>query len=131
MLTLSITALLASGLLVAGGGLVEDQRRATTQDAMEVVGQQVGSRLAAADRLVAAGATEVTVRGTFPETLTGSSYAIEIDPGSPTTLTLTARSVDASVTVSVATNATVAAGTVSGGDVAIVYAGGALEVRSR
>lgn len=131
VLTLSITALLASGLLLAGGSAVEDQREATTRDAMEVVGQQIASRVAAADRLAATGATEVTVRGSFPDALAGSTYSVRVRSGSPATLVLNATGVDASVTVTVATGTPVAAGNVPGGDVEIVLTGGTLEVRGR
>ncbi|QZP37779.1 DUF7266 family protein [Halobaculum magnesiiphilum] len=129
VLTLGITALLISGLLVAAGGAVESQREDTTREAMEVVGQQLSSRLMAADRLVAAGGSEVSVRGTYPETVAGSTYSIAIEPGSPATIELTATGTRVSVTVAAPTRTPVAETTLSGGDVEIVYAGGQLEVR--
>lgn len=129
MLTLGITALLISGLLVAAGGAVESQREDTTREAMEVVGQQLSSRLMAADRLVAAGGSEVTVRGSYPETVAGSTYSIVVRSGSPATIELTATGTAVSVTVGTATHTPVADATVSGGDVEIVYTGGQLEVR--
>ncbi|KPN31415.1 hypothetical protein SY89_02161 [Halolamina pelagica] len=55
-LTLSITAVLVSGLLIAGGGLIEDQREAITRDELTVSGQQLAGGLEDADRL--AGAAE-------------------------------------------------------------------------
>lgn len=130
VLTLAITAVLASGLLIAGGGVVENQRQETTADALEVVGQQLGSRLAAADRLVNAGDANVTVRGSYPDTIAGSTYAIEVRAGPPTRLVLTATRVDASVTITVATETPVATGSLAGGDVVIVVRGGDLEVRA-
>jgi len=129
VLTLGITALLISGLLVAAGGAVESQREDTTREAMEVVGQQLSSRLMAADRLVAAGGSEVSVRGTYPETIAGSTYSIAVEPGSPATIELTATGTRVSVTVAAPTRTPVAETTLSGGDVEVVYAGGQLEVR--
>lgn len=130
VLTLGITALLISGLLVAAGGTVESQREDTTREAMEVVGQQLSSRLMAADRLVAAGGSEVTVRGSYPETVAGSTYSIVVRSGSPATIELTATGTRVSVTVAAATRTPVANTTVSSGDVEIVYAGGQFEVHS-
>lgn len=129
VLTLGITALLISGLLVAAGGTVESQREDTTREAMEVVGQQLSARLMAADRLVAAGGSEVSVRATYPETVAGSTYSIAVRSGSPTTIELTATGTRVSVTVAAATRTPVGDTTVSGGDVEVVYDGGQLEVR--
>ncbi|MFC6793890.1 hypothetical protein ACFQFH_05450 [Halobaculum halobium] len=129
MLTLGITALLISGLLVAAGGAVEQQREDTTREALEVVGQQLSSRLMAADRLVGAGGSEVAVRGSYPETVAGTTYSVAVRSGSPTTIELTATGTRVSVTVAAATRTPVADATVSGGDVTVVYAGGQLEVR--
>ncbi|MFC7098600.1 DUF7266 family protein [Halobaculum marinum] len=130
VLTLGITALLISGLLIAAGGTVDSQRTATTQEALEVVGQQLSSRLMAADRLVVAGGDEVVVRGTYPDAVSGTRYTVTITPGDPVTIELAASSVDVTVTVAAATNTTVAPASVSGGDVEIVYTGGQLEVQS-
>ncbi|MFC6785376.1 DUF7266 family protein [Halobaculum halobium] len=129
VLTLGITALLISGLLVAAGGAVEQQREDTTREALEVVGQQLSSRLMAADRLVGAGGSEVAVRGSYPETVAGTTYSVAVRSGSPTTIELTATGTRVSVTVAAATRTPVADATVSGGDVTVVYAGGQLEVR--
>ncbi|MFC7136779.1 hypothetical protein ACFQRB_10330 [Halobaculum litoreum] len=130
MLTLGITALLISGLLVAAGGTVDSQREATTREGLEVVGQQLAGRLVAADRLVAAGADEVVVRGSYPDTIAGTTYTVEVVPGDPATIALSTTSVDVRVSVSAATATPVAAASVSGGDLEIVYTGADLEVRS-
>ncbi|UIO98515.1 hypothetical protein Hbl1158_08050 [Halobaculum sp. CBA1158] len=129
VLTLGITALLISGLLIAAGGAVEQQREDTSREAMEVVGQQLSSRLMAADRLVGAGGSEVVVRGSYPETIAGDTYSIAVRSGSPATIEVTGTGTRVSVSVTAATNTPVADTTVPGGDVEIVYAGGQLEVR--
>lgn len=134
VLTLGITAILISGLLVAAGGTVESQREATTAEALEVVGQQLASRLAAADRLAEAGATDLEVRGGYPDAIAGSTYTVTIDggdPPDPTAISLAATGVRVSVTVSVRTHTPVADASLAGGDVEVVLAGGRLEVRSR
>lgn len=134
VLTLGITAVLISGLLVAAGGTVESQREATTREALEVVGQQLSSRLMAADRLVEAGATELTVRGSYPEAIAGSTYTVTVaggPPSAPAEITLAANGVRVRVTVRAATHTPVADASLAGGDVEIVLTGGQLEVRSR
>jgi len=133
VLTLGITALLISGLLIAAGGTVEQQREETTREALEVVGQQLTARLMAADRLVAANATDVVVRGSFPRRVAGSTYSVAVRSGSPPTpptVVLNATTTDVSVTVTTATTTSVADASLSGGDVVIVYTGSRLEVRS-
>ncbi|WP_435066298.1 DUF7266 family protein [Halobaculum sp. EA56] len=129
VLTLGITAILISGLLAAAGTTVETQREDTTREALEVVGQQISSRVMAADRLVASGASAVTVRGTYPESVAGSTYSVVVRSGPPPEIELTATGVDVSVTVGAATRTPVADASLSGGDVEIVYTGGQLEVR--
>lgn len=133
VLTLGITALLISGLIAAAGGTVDRQREDTAREAMEVVGQQLASRLMAADRLAETGASEVTVRGEYPETLAGVAYTITITGGgggTPTTIVLSSAQLDGTVTVTAATRTPVANASVSGGDVDIVLVGGQLEVQS-
>lgn len=130
VLTLGITALLISGLLIAAGGAVDRQREDTTREALEVVGQQLSSRLMAADRLAATGASEVTVRGAYPDTVAGSTYSIVVRSGPPTEIEITATGSRVTVTVGVANRTPVAETSVPGGDVEIVLTGGQLEVRS-
>ena len=130
VLTLGITALLISGLLIAAGNTVEQQREDTTREALEVVGQQLTARLMAADRLVGANGTDVVVRGSYPDSVAGSTYSIAVRSGPPPTVALNATVTGVSVTVTAATTTPVADASLSGGDVEIVYTGGQLEVRS-
>lgn len=130
VLTLGITALLISGLIAAAGGTVDRQREDTAREAMEVVGQQLASRLMAADRLAESGASDVTIRGEYPETLAGVGYTITVTGGSPTTIELSSAQLDITVTVTAATRTPVSNVSVSGGDVDIVLVGGELEVQS-
>ncbi|WP_435063956.1 DUF7266 family protein [Halobaculum sp. EA56] len=129
VLTLGITAVLISGLLVAAGGTVERQREDTTREALQVIGQQLSARLMAADRLVAAGATEVSVDVAFPGTVAGTTYSVTVRSGPPPTVEVTATDVRVSVVVGAATRTPVANASLAGGDVEIVYTGSRLEVR--
>lgn len=131
VLTLTITAALVSGLLIAAGSAVEDRRQEVARDELNVVGQGLGARLAAADRLAATGTDPaVRVAVSMPRSVGGASYRIEAADGDPATLILSSDDADTSVRVSVPLRTPLNGTDVRGGDVAIVLTdGGALEVR--
>ncbi len=129
VLTLTITALLASGLLISAGAFVENRQEETARDELDVIGQQLTARLMAADRLAASGAENVTVRMQFPETVAGSQYTIEVQPGSDR-IVLNTTSIDATARVTYTTRTSVSAVRVNGGNLEIVLSGGNLEVRA-
>lgn len=131
VLTLSITALLASGLIMAAGTTVENRQESVVEDELEVVGQQYASKMLAADRLATTGADEVRVELTAPSRVAGSSYRLTIADGSPATVRLEARTVDVDVTITVPLKTTVVDTSIRGGNARIVLtASGELEVRS-
>jgi hypothetical protein len=129
VLTLTITAMLASGLLIAAGSVVEDRQETVVRDELEVAGNQLASRLMAADRLVETGAEVVTVQVPLPDSVAGSGYTVAVEPASDR-IVLEATGVETSVSVSYATHTGVAAASLSGGDLEIALDGGQLEVRS-
>jgi len=122
VLTLAITSLLVIGLLVATSGFVDGQRQRTVRDELEVLGQQVAADVAAADRLVRAGGNAVAIDRPLPDDVTGLSYQLSVDGGTPVTITLSTSNPDVSVEVTVRTVTDVAGGTtLNGGDVRVVY----------
>lgn len=127
-LTLSIAALLITGLLVAGTDYVNDRREQVIRAELTIVGHQVASDLSRADRLVRAGQSPtVRMNQTFPDRVSGSGYDITVENQE----TLMLRSVDpeVSVTVSLAVETSLVTGTTAdGGVVQISYTGSALEV---
>jgi hypothetical protein len=130
VLSLGITAILVTGLLVAGGGVVEERRDITSHDSLEVVGQRLAANLMTADRLAATSdTTTVAVSVDLPARIAGRGYTVSVDPAG-SRLHLDATASDASVTVAFATSTPVADTSVQGGDVRIVLDGGQLEVRS-
>lgn len=85
-ITLAITTLLVSGLLLAAGGFVQNQRERAVRGELKVIGQQIAADAQAGDRFVQAGDTDFTIERDLPDTVTGSEYTIEIvasDSGSP------------------------------------------------
>jgi hypothetical protein len=132
VLTLSIASLLVTGLLVAGSGFVEDRREQVVREELTVIGQQVGSDLARADRLVLAadssgGDLTVQLNRTYPDRVTGSPYRIAIDP--PDGVVLTASKPDITVTVSVKSDTALGPSSADGGDIQLAYDSGNLVIR--
>lgn len=137
VLTLGISTLLVSGLLIAAGGFVDQQRELTTESELRVIGQQVSADIAAADRLARTdGASEISVTRQIPEQVVGSQYSlsVETDANGPTQPYLQLRTVRPNVTVQVGlTNQTaVAESRVGGGEIEVAYlpASDELEVRN-
>lgn len=131
VLTLSITAVLAAGLIAAAGTTVENRQESVVEEELEVIGQQFSSKMLAADRLARNDADEVRVEVAAPNLVAGSSYRITVTDGSPATILLESNSVDVAVTVAVPVRTDVAETSLRGGDVQIQFtAGGKLEVRS-
>lgn len=135
VLNVSVAMLLVTGLLVTGSNFVEDQRERAVRTELQVLGQQVASEAAAADRLVReSGTEELEFRQALPETVAGTSYTIEIDPPAMNEYEITLQTRNPSVTVSVRLYSETDIDTegdnpVSGGDLAIRYTGTGLEVR--
>lgn len=131
VLTLSITALLASGLILAAGGTVESRQQTVVQEELEVVGQQFASKMLAADRLATSGGGTIRVELTAPSRAAGSSYRVTVADGSPATIRIETRNVDVDVTITVPLDTPVVDTTIRGGNARIVLTdAGELEVRS-
>ena len=133
VLTLGISTLLVSGLLIAATGFVDTQRERTTENTLQVVGQQVSADIAAADRLHRTdGATDVVIERDLPESVVGSQYTVFVrsDDDGPTDayLRLTTVRPNVTVEVGVASETDVANSAVGGGEIEISYDGSALEV---
>ena len=135
VLTLGISTLLVSGLIIAAGGFVGNQRELTSRSELRVIGQQVSGDIAAADRLVrSGGGTRTEITRQTPERAVGSQYtvAVRTDDGGPTPAYLELRTVRPEVTVEVgiANETAVAGSEVGGGEIVVRYdrAAGHLEV---
>ena len=134
VLILGVASLLVTGLLVATGDFVNNQRQETIRDEMEVLGQQIAADIAASDRMVRAGGETTRIERPLPERITGVTYQITVTSGGGvTTIQLSTQNPSVSAEVSVRTMTPVASTTtVNGGDVAIVYdaAANQLEVQN-
>jgi hypothetical protein len=129
VLSLSIMALLVTGLLSAGGGFVEDRQQEVVRSELEVIGQQIASDIQRADRLVAAGDDNqrVSLSQSLPERISGTTYRVSLDPSTPE-LVLKSTNPEISVSVRFQTTTSLASSDADSGTVVVTYDGTALEV---
>ena len=83
VISLSLTAILISGMLVAGGSFLEDRRESVTRGEFDVLGEQLAAGISQADTLAATGAEELRVAVHLPDTAAGSSYLVRVTEVSP------------------------------------------------
>jgi hypothetical protein len=129
VLALAITATLISGLLLATGELVDGRQETTAQAGLEVSGERLAAAVMAADRLAATGPNAAAVEVALPRQVAGSTYTVTVDTAPGATIYLESGATDTNVSVSVATRTDIAETTARGGDLEVVFSGGALEVR--
>lgn len=125
VLTLGITTLLITGLLIAGGDFLQNQREETTRTELTVVGQQLAGTLSAADGL-AESSTDTgrfTISRDLPDSVGGTTYTIRIEnTGTPNRYDVILEAGnDVSVTVGLTTQTEVEPVDLTGGDVAVSY----------
>ena len=125
VLALAITALLVSGLIVAGGDYLQGQRESVTRHQLGVCAEQLADGIGDADRLATAG-EEVRVEVDLPRTAAGSAYRIRVANVSSSSdrpyeyaLSLTSPRVSATVELTVRTNVRLAERTIEGGTVVV------------
>ena len=120
-LTLAISTLLVTGLIVTGSNFVQDQREIVVENELEVVGEQVAGQLEQADRLLAASSDPQAVRinESAPETVSGATYDVILEPGSPAELELRTRNPDVTVTLEVGLTSDVVDSSAGGGTVVV------------
>jgi len=126
-LSLSLATLLITGLLVAGGNFVQDQRERTVRTELRVIGQQISADIATVDRLVqtkeSGSLSTVELERQLPETVSDTTYSVDITEESPVyTIILTSTNPDISVGVSINTQTDLSTSTsFSGGTIEIRY----------
>lgn len=121
-LTLGVTSLLITGLLIAGGGFLQNQREVTTETELEVIGEQISADVSSADRLSASDADAVNITRSLPDSVTGSQYVVSVRTSPQTHLELRSAAPEVTVRVDVAVHeASLAATDVDGGDIQVSY----------
>jgi hypothetical protein len=132
VLALAMTALLITGLLVAGGDFVRDSQKQVVRQELQVVGNHVASNIELADRLAVAGddTHEVTITRSLPEQVTGASYGIELVAESDPYLRLNSTRPDVSVEIEVDNSTALGDSYADGGDVTVELDSGELVIRN-
>lgn len=130
VMTITITAILLSGLFIASGSLIQSQSERAIQDELDVLGERLAADLSTADRLAESadgGAAHARVSTELPRQVAGTAYSIEItwiENGENGYAELTLRTSDPEVesaTRVVTTTEVTAASKLSGGDLLIEF----------
>lgn len=122
-LGIAIATVLVTGLLIAGGGFVQDQRERAARAELRVIGQQIASDVEAADRLVAStdGDANVSIARRLPTKVAGSTYDVEVVAESDPYIRLTATDPDVEVEVEVTNQTAVEGSAISSSRVLVNY----------
>jgi hypothetical protein len=123
VLAIAISAVLVTGLLIAGGNFVGDQQESVVRNELSVVGQRLAADLERVDRMVAAGddVDAARINRSLPTAAVGERYDIELDASPEPELVLTADGADVSVSVTISNRTPLADSSVGSGSVAVVY----------
>lgn len=122
VLNVAVAALLMSGLLIAGGGLIESQTKQVTTDELAVIGQQLADDLSSADRLVRAGdVSSLSIRIELPDRTAAGGYTVDIRTSDDDVIELRTNAPEVIVTVPLRLNTSVRDGGVGGGPIQIDY----------
>lgn len=122
-LTLGVASLLVTGLLIAGGGFLQDQRQRTTETELEVIGEQISADLSSADRLSGSGVETVSITRNLPDRVTGSAYTVTMTNSPQSHLVLTSADPHFTVRVDVAVHEVdrVVPTSIDGGNIEVTY----------
>ncbi len=128
VLVLGISTILISGLLIAGGSFVEDNRERVIDSEMKVIGNHIAGNMEQVDRMVMAsednvgeGPDRAHINQSFQRLVTGSAYNVQVvDDGNPQVV-LTSSDPEVTVHVNMTVQTDVEEKTVSGGKISVYY----------
>lgn len=123
VLGLAIALILITGLLVAGGTFVENQRDQSIRTELSVLAEQVSSDVMMADRLAETTSDNRSVRVSrdLPPRVAGSSYEISVEGGSDPQVVIQTTDPEITVRIPVKTSTPIESSSVSGGATAVNY----------
>jgi len=127
VLVLVLSSILVTGLIIAGGTFVEQQRETVTQGELNVIGTHIAGNIEQVDRYVEAGnGTETAyVNQTFQPDVSGTPYRVRlIAPDAdtePAQLRLNVQGTDIQVDINVSVRTDVIDSRADGGTIAVVY----------
>lgn len=127
VMALALTAILISGLLIAGGSVLEDRRESVTREEFTVLGEQLAAGIGEADSMASTGAEDLRVAVRLPDSVGGSSYLVRVTEVNPPTdqpgeyvLTLSSPATEVSWNATVRTGRPIEETQVSGGSIVVV-----------
>lgn len=126
VLNFAIASILVSGLLIAGGGLIDRQTQQVTEDELSVIGHQLADDISSADRLVRAGdVSNLSIRSDLPQRTAAGGYTINVTvDGNDGEIVLRTSAPEVVVSVSFRVQSSLNGGTLNGGPVRTEYDGG-------
>ncbi len=130
---MGIGVILITGLLIAGGTFVTDQRESAIRTELRVIGQQVAADISTADRLSQSteGNSTVRLERTMPDTVAGGTYNVRVVASKDAHLILTTENPSVRVRVDLLNESDVQGTAINGGALQInETASGELEVIS-
>jgi len=134
ILVLAISSVLVTGLIIAGGSFVEEQRETVIEGELRIIGNHLAGNLEQVDRYVEAsqgGAPgEAYINQTFQQDVTGSTYQVTLDDsGATPQVVLSATDVDVTVRVNASVDQSVDDDSfANGGAVSVAYDGSNLVI---
>lgn len=126
VLVLAITAVLITGLIIAGGTFVENQREQVIEGELRIIGHHLAGNLEQVDRYVRAShgdPSRAYINQTFGTDVTGSTYQVSLESGSQSPqVVLTATRPEVTVRVNATVQTDVDADSFAGGgSVSVAY----------
>lgn len=127
VIVLGLSSILVTGLIVAGGTFVEQQRNSVAEGELNVIGTHIAGNVQQVDRYVEAGnGTETAyINQTFQPDVSGAPYRIRlVEPDSstePAQLHLDVQGANVDVKINVSVRTAVIESQADGGTIAVVY----------
>jgi len=136
VLVLAISSVLVTGLIIAGGTFVGDQRERVIEGELRIIGHHVAGNMEQVDRLVRADGAddpgEAHINQTFQQDVTGTSYGVRlVEKGGTPQVVLNASQPAVSVRVNASVETDVATDSfATGGTISVAYDGDELVIRN-
>jgi hypothetical protein len=136
VLVLAISSILVTGLIIAGGTFVGDQRERVIEGELRIIGHHVAGNMEQVDRLVRADRAgdpdEAYVNQTFQQDVTGTTYAVRlVENGGTPQVVLNASQPAVSVRVNASVETDVDTDSfATGGTLSVAYDGNELVIRN-
>ena len=123
VLGLAIALILITGLLLAGGTFVENQRDRSIETELQVLAEQVSSDVMMADRLVETTSENesVQVGRDLPARVAGSTYQVRIEGGTDPQVVVRTTDPEIAVVVPLKASTPIESSSVSGGTISVNY----------